>query len=1208
MSGTGPSEPESGLGPDRSSDPAEALRQLWRQGERLEVDRFLACAGPLPLSQLTAVLRVDQRERWQGGERVLAETYLCRFPVVGADAEQAVDLVYHEFLLREQRGEQLTAEEYVERFPAHAEALRQQIELHRAMAAEEAPEPSAADQGTLVWSAGGRSSSGNGEADEPALPRVPGYEVLGELGRGGMGVVYKARQLALNRLVALKMIRADGDPEHQRRLRAEAEVVARLRHPNVVQVYDYALGQSRPYLALEFVEGGTLAQKAAGVPQPPHRAAQMVETLAAAVHHAHRAGLVHRDLKPANVLLTAEGVLKIADFGLAKQLHGEPGAPGGEPGANAPGDQTASGALLGTPVYMAPEQVMGRRGAIGPATDVYALGVILYELLTGRPPFQGDNVLDVLRQVQEQEPLSPGRLQPGTPRDLETICLKCLEKDPRRRYPSAQALADDLRHFQAGEPIAARPVGRAERLWRWCRRNPALAAAGGLAGLALAAVVAVSVGFAVHARLAADRLRVALDSAEGRLAENYFDRAASAADRDADPARALLWLARALETAPDSATDLRRVLRANLAGCGAQTLPLRGLFTHPAMVSAAAISPDGSRLLTGAEDGRARLWDPATGDVVAALSHEDPVWAVAFGPDGRTALTASGTRARLWDVAAARPIDPTLMHPEMVWAVAFSPDGKILLTGCLDGTARVWRTDTGRPTELRHGRCVRAVAFAPDGKTVVTGGDDGKARLWDAATGKRTDRVFAHGDSIFAAAFSPDGTKLLTGDERGRVTLWDLASGAEQYSLPHHGTVWAVAFSPDGETFAAGAIGDQTVRLWDTDTGKPAGPPMQLRGAVRAVAFGPGGRTLLTGSEDKAARLWELPAGPGRRTVLQGSGPLAALAFSADGRTVATGGGTRFRGRAGNVRLWDAAIGKPRSNPLPQPGPVWAVAISPDETRLLAGAEDKSALILSVNTGMPVGHPLQHAAEVSAVAFSPDGRTALSGSWDGTARLWEVESGKPLAAPLDGRPRVRSVAFSPDGRTVLTGSDDTTARLWDAATGKPLDVVARHESGVAAVAFGRHGKTIATASSDRTARVWDNAGKAISPPLQHPDKVTGVALSPDGTTVLTAAGSTARLWDVRTGKVLGPPVRHPGPVAALAFRPDGRTFLTGSLDGTVRVSPMPAPVAGDVGRFGLWVRVRTGLELDESNAVHVLDGPTWRRLRHDLERLGGPPR
>jgi tetratricopeptide (TPR) repeat protein len=425
---------------------------------------------------LAAVLRVDQRERWQAGERVLAEAYLQKYPSVRSDPESAVDLIYNEFRLREQQREEPTLDEYRQRFPDYATVLSQQIELHLAMAAASGAESLSSDLGDDKRVTG----------SSRARPEVPGYEILGELGRGGMGVVYRARQVALDRQVALKVILAGvhADPEMQRRFRSEAEAVARLRHPNFVQVHDYGVHGGCPYLVLELVDGGTLAQKAAGVAQACADAARVVATLAAAVHHAHEQGLIHRDLKPANVLLTAEGVLKITDLGLAKRLGGGP-------------SRTASGALLGTPTYMAPEQVSsvvaqsanhatagdGPAPAVGPAADVYALGVILYELVTGRPPLQGNSALELLRRVQEEEPWPPGRLRPDVPRDLETICLKCLEKVPGRRYASAAALADDLGRFLAGEPIHARPVGVVARTWRWCRRKPLVASLAGALGL-----------------------------------------------------------------------------------------------------------------------------------------------------------------------------------------------------------------------------------------------------------------------------------------------------------------------------------------------------------------------------------------------------------------------------------------------------------------------------------------------------------------------------------------------------------------------------------------------------------------------------------------------------------------------------------------------------------------------------------------------------
>jgi serine/threonine-protein kinase len=292
-------------------------------------------------------------------------------------------------------------------------------------------------------------------------PHVPGYELFGEVGRGGMGVVYRAWQCALDRPVAVKMLLAGplASPQEFGRFRRETAALACLRHPNIVQVYDAGDVDGRPYFAMELVEGGSLAQKLAGTPQPARPAAALVSALAGAVEVAHKSGIVHRDLKPANILLTADGTPKVSDFGLARRLGGEDGL-------------TRTGAVLGTPSYMAPEQAQGRADAVGPAIDVYALGAILYELLTGRPPFRAATAAETLRQVTDEEPVPPSRLNANVPRDLETIGLKCLEKEPRRRYPSAAALAEDLQRFQRGEPIAARPVGPVERMLRWIRRHP----------------------------------------------------------------------------------------------------------------------------------------------------------------------------------------------------------------------------------------------------------------------------------------------------------------------------------------------------------------------------------------------------------------------------------------------------------------------------------------------------------------------------------------------------------------------------------------------------------------------------------------------------------------------------------------------------------------------------------------------------------------
>jgi hypothetical protein len=466
----------------------ERFENAWRCGDEPALDDYLAEIDDERRALLIELVHEDLAYRLQAGQAARVESYLERYSELRSDPAVLLDLLAAEYLLRQARGAAVTFEEYRDRFPEQAADMPRQVALRQAAGkglatvdspAEAVTVPPAGPNPAAPAVATAATTDPASPCEHPAAQRVlvPGYEVLGLLGQGGMGIVYQARQTSLGRVVALKMVLHAGHAgdEERRRFRAEAEAIARLKHPNVVQVHEVGESGGVPFFAMEFCEGGSLDAQLDGTPWQPAKAAVLVQTLAGAMHAAHQAGVVHRDLKPANVLLTADGTPKVTDFGLAKRL-------------DMPGP-TRTGAVMGTPSYMAPEQAGGRKD-VGPAADVWALGALLYELLTGRPPFKAATDLDTVLQVLGEEPVAVRRLQPKVPRDLETICHQCLQKDPNKRYPSAAALAEDLRRFGASEPVAARPVGAAGRAVRWARRRPAVA---GLLAL-VAAVSAAGVG------------------------------------------------------------------------------------------------------------------------------------------------------------------------------------------------------------------------------------------------------------------------------------------------------------------------------------------------------------------------------------------------------------------------------------------------------------------------------------------------------------------------------------------------------------------------------------------------------------------------------------------------------------------------------------------------------------------------------------------
>jgi eukaryotic-like serine/threonine-protein kinase len=990
------------------------------------------------------------------------------------------------------------------------------------------------------------------------------YEIQKELGRGGMGVVYQARQISLNRPVALKMIKAGllAGSDELRRFQNEAEAVALLDHPSIVPVYEVGCHDGQHYFSMKLVPGGSLAPLMDRYRKDPRAAAILVAEAAEAVAHAHARGILHRDIKPANILVDDRGRPFVTDFGLAKRVDGD-------------SELTHSGAILGTPAYMAPEQASGRRGAVTTATDVYGLGSVLYALLTGRPPFSGDSAAETLERVRAAAPVPPSKINPRAPRDLEVICLKCLEKDPQRRYASAQALADDLGHYLADEPITARPVGRAERAQRWCRRNPVVAGLGVGIALVLVLGTVVATSFAVRASRSAAKAMANLELAkeEARRANEATDRAiaeAGRADREAQRVRDekrlsdhRLYIAEMSLAQQDWQESDMHLLRQRLEAQKPRRpddpdfrgfewyylarlggLELRTMRGHPYPVVDVAYSPDGRTLASAGQGRIVKLWETATGAEIRTLHISAN--ALAYSPDGRTLASAGFDKmVKLWEAATGAEIRTLRGHADSVEGVAYSPDGRTLASASRDRTVRLWDAATGAEIRSLSGHVldVRAVAYSPDGHTLASAGADKTVRLWDAATGAAIRTLVTPAEAV---AYSPDGRTLASISDDNTVRLWDAATGAEIRTLRGRGDArvsYGVAYSPDGRILAGGG---RDCTLWDAATGQEI---LTLRGTPRRVAFSPDSRRIATVDFlDRSVKLWGVNTSQEVSTLRGHTSWILGIAFSPDSRTLASASEDK------TVRLWDTDTGREIRSLNGHASIVYGVAYSPDGHTLASASFDQTVRLWDAATGAEIRTLRGHEGAVEGVAYSPDGRTLASAGWDRTVKLWDAATGAEIRTLRGHSNSVADVAFSPDGRTLASAGWDRTVKLWDAATGAEIRTLRGHgdsdptrDSRVRAVAYSADGRTLASASDDATVRLWDAATGAEIRTLRHASGVWGVAFSPDGLRIVSA-GSAPKLWDTVTGREILALRGHGSAGLSVAYSPNGRFLASPGWD------------------------------------------------------------
>lgn len=1117
----------------------------------------------------------ELRTGLRAGKATRVEDILARYPELAGNDETVLELIHSELTTRNELGQRPSLEEWKERFPRLMPKMEGLVPLSGFFGSEM---PTLSDSSAVSGEPrlAQRDSTGG-------LPRIGNYQVLQEIGRGGMGVVYKARQASLSRIVAVKMILAG---EHaglreRARLRIEAEAAAQLVHPHVVQIFEIGEHEGLPFLAMEFVGGGSLTRMLRGMPQPFRWSARLLETLARAIHVAHKRGIVHRDLNPSNILMALDGTPKISDFGLAKLLLDDSAV-------------SLNGVILGTPSYMAPEQVSGDKASIGPRIDIYALGAILYELLTGAAPFRGLTPMETLCQVMEAEVVPPSKLRHGVPEELETICLKCLDRDPARRYASAEELADDLKRYQENQPIRAQRISQIRRAFQWARHQPLAAALVGLSLILLITLVTASSIYSLHLREVNRQLQ----------RESSFETGIKIRT-DRYKTEELAWgrrwygaqLYQVKRTADDGQIELANELFEQLEQtlskkqkngfeieCGFEWhyldrlthLSTWHLEGHVDLVKCLAISRDGRFLASGGVDGKLLAWDfsQRTSSVRRNLPGS-PVAAVALADDaqGLPATLASLTQHGR-DLFALEFRDPTTgtLIPSSRTPVAdvsdfmFSPDGAVLAfigASSHDGkrTSQRWRLEAGtwRPEQESAEAEVAAVkqAFSPDSRFLAVADGSGSIRLQSLASQDTRPLESSQPSLVTSLAFSADGKRLAAGRQRNRLTVWDTASGRIVADhTDHDGPVSYVDFCLDGQTLVGC---DDKKSLWTRrlERESPRRVLAGFYGQIDSVSLSPDRQILAASRRNRPVSIWNLSTGIREGVYQPNSRFVEQMTFTPNGEFLI------LRCSDAQIRVWRIQ-GSPdlRRKLAGHSAEAWTLAFSPNGKILASGSDDKTIKLWEVATGRKLLSLQGHKDTVTALAFFPDGNRLASVSLDHSLRIWTLSSDaldeghlsaqSDLLAKYDDR--LFALAITRDGGHLAAAGDGGTIHIWDMGASRQINQFEGHADTVHALAYSSNGSLLVSASQDTTVRFWEaRTGKQRDKRFLEAG-VRSANFSADG--LLLAAGGVPRvvtIWSMNTQDTHSKLLGHPLPVRSIAFSQDNLTVATACDDGQVRL-------------------------------------------------------
>ena len=1157
---------------------ADRFDAQWRSEQQPSLSNYLSnVEKSQQMRLLEMLLPIEIEYRQNNGELIVAEDYSELGPEEHQLAQDLLDnLANNEQsqaeVLDETRGVNLNR-------PSSSEDLDQTID------------PSSLELRDDVKPIGRDSSEEKSRTIGP-------YKLLQKIGEGGMGTVWMAEQeKPVRRRVALKLIKgAMADKQVIARFEAERQAVAMMDHQNIAKILDAGTtDEGNPFFVMELVNGVPINQYCDRNKLTPDERLKLFVPVCKAVQHAHQKGIIHRDLKPSNVLVQTsdgEAIAKVIDFGLAKALQHQPQLT----------DKTMFtefGQVVGTLQYMSPEQASVDAISVDTRSDIYSLGVMLYELLAGSTPVEKETLgqkalLQVLEVIREHEPpkpsnrlsssgeklaaigelrqIQPAKLQQILRGELDWIVMKALEKDRIRRYETANDFAKDISNYLNGDAVQARPQSNWYQLQKFVKKNKGLVASvAAVCVLLLAGIAGTSFGLIranAQTSIAEQAEKQALaDKDRAKEAEKLAAAESIRARNSEAAANFQLANARWNERRPAEARELLQEIpeayRNNFEWRFCSRLFLGSdltLYGHSGRVGSVAFSADGLRIASASSDNTVRVWDALTGEQSLTLEgHKRQVTGVKFSPNGtQVASCGADNTILIWDARNGKQIKNLKGHSRIVTCLAYGHDGQQIVSGSRDGTVKVWDVEEGREIMSLEGHkgWVNSVAFAPDGKWLISGSEDSTVKIWSTADGQEIRTLNGHSGSVTGVTVTPDGKQIASGGSDATIRVWDVESGKRSSKFSERGAkgysakVNCLSFSPDGSRIASGSHGGR-VKLWDLRTGEEVFTFVGHASPVRGVAFSPDGERITSCSWDNSIKIWNAKTGQSIPSLKGHRDSVTSIAFSTDVSTFASGSADT------TIGLWDLRKGNEPMILRGHTREVTSVSFNADGTRLASGSGDDSVRLWTVATGEEEGLLEGHSRLVTDVAFSPDGAKVASGSNDDTVKIWDVEKSKELFTLEGHKGAVTSIAFSPDGRQVSSASYDGTLKIWDVLTGQEISTFKGHTREVLQVTYSPDGKWLASTGGDDTIRVWQvTTGKETITFRGHSQLVRCLLFSPDGSRLISGSNDdTIKFWDLSSGRETFSV--NTKSINCLAVSANGERIIAGGRDGIVKLLDAP---------------------------------------------------